>query len=157
MSENQQPDHEMNVDNSAVQEALDQNVVSGNSTGHVIKRLGCIFALVIWFSILLLPCFFIVLATQQEIIVSQGRLPGQDLRIWLIMEANQRGLAFSSTSTYPAQGVEAQEGICLQTNVSYFLWQGTGENSAYCDCYANSGTNETPSWTLLTTEGNACQ
>lgn len=110
-----------------------------------LRRLGCILLLVIWFMVLLLPCFMIVLATQQQITISQGSLPDQEIRIWLVMEQNQRGLGISSTSTHPAKGDNLPtDSLCLQTNVNYLLWQGKGEASTYCECYAHDGDNYTP-------------
>jgi hypothetical protein len=108
-------------------------------------RGGCALLTVVWFLILLLPCFFIVLASQQQITISQGGLPDQQIRIWLIMESAQRGLGFSSTATYPVKEAGLPtDGVCLQTNVSYILWQGQGEASQYCECYSGSGDNWTP-------------
>ncbi|MFN8565855.1 MAG: hypothetical protein U0703_30415, partial [Anaerolineae bacterium] len=49
-----------------------------------LRRAGCIVALVIWFGILLLPCFLVVLAVQQEISIPTGGAPDQRLRLWLI-------------------------------------------------------------------------
>jgi hypothetical protein len=118
-----------------------------------LRRLGCVMLVVIWFTILLLPCFFIVLATQQQIVISQGSLPDQQLRIWLIMETTMRGLGISSTSVHPAKGaLLAEDALCLQTNVSYILWQGQGDATSYCDCY----TRDAESWLLAASQVGDC-
>lgn len=137
--------------------AVSRETLSSPRPFRFIRRAGCFIALVIWFAILLLPCGFFILATQQQITISQGDLPDQYIRVWLIMEADQRGLGISSTSTHPNDNLTGNEGVCLQTTVSYFLWQGQGQNSAYCDCYRNSGTAEQPIWTLTNTSANACR
>lgn len=104
-------------------------------TGGLFRRVGCIMALVIWFVLLLLPCFFIVLATQNEIIISQGSLPNQEIRILLLMDADKRGIFVSTTSVHSS---EVNLGVCLQTDVSYLLWQGSAEASVYCECYEHA-------------------
>ena len=96
-----------------------------------LRRLGCIIALVIWFAVLLSPCFLIVLATQQEIVVSTGSAPGQQTRLWLISEIDARGLALSSASVRE----QDESAICVQTDVRFFLWAGTAAPVSYCECY----------------------
>lgn len=96
-----------------------------------LRRLGCIILLVIWFAVLLSPCLLIVLATQQEIVVSTGGAPGQQARLWLISEIDARGLAFSSASV----SEQGESAICVQTDVRFFLWAGSAEPVSYCECY----------------------
>jgi len=102
---------------------------------HPLRRVGCIIVLVIWFAILLLPCFCIVLAAQGEIIISQGRAPNQELRVWLIMEASERGIGISATSTHIGENSSA---LCVQTNINFILWSGSAEPTVYCDYYTQS-------------------
>jgi hypothetical protein len=109
-----------------------QSEASAPRRTNPLRRIGCILALVFWFALLLLPCFLIILATQNEIVISQGSLPNQEIRVMLIMEVEERGVMLSSTST---QSDAENNAICLQTNVSYLLWQGSAEPSAYCECY----------------------
>jgi hypothetical protein len=115
-----------------------------------LRRAGCIVALIIWFAILLLPCFLIVLATQQEISITTGGAPGQQTRLWLISEAEQRGLALS-TGTVHQSGDNA---ICVQTNVNYYLWAGSSEPSVYCECYERE--NAEAEWSFTTSTQGAC-
>ena len=102
------------------------------STQQRLKRLGCIGCLIIWFLILLLPCGLIALAVRGEIVISQGEAPEQDLRIWLIMEIGERGIGVSTTSPFPGAN---NEEICIQTDVSYYLWEGQADPVSYCQCY----------------------
>jgi hypothetical protein len=102
-----------------------------------LRRVGCSVLLVIWFTFLLLPCFLLVLATQQEIIISQGELPGQEIRIRLITDIDQRGIGFWTTST--TTGTEGD--ICLVTNVRYILWEGQGDPAQYCQCFSREAEN----------------
>lgn len=116
-----------------------------------LRRLGCGVLLVFWFLILLLPCFLIVLATQGEIRVSLGDLPGQDARVWLVMEIDQRGIATSLPSVRSASG---EADVCLQTAVNYLLWVGDGaeESVHYCQCFAGADDN----WTLVSSSEGDC-
>lgn len=114
-----------------------------------IRRLGCGLALVLWFSLLLLPCFLCVLATQNQIMVPMGGAPDQVLRIWLINEPDRRGLGISRPSV-----VGRDDGLCVQTDVNFLLWMGKGEAAAYCDCYNRS--QEQDAWSLVSTNSGAC-
>jgi hypothetical protein len=122
---------------------------SAPSLIRYLRRLGCALLLAVWFTVLLLPCALIVLATKGEIVVAQGGLPGQYIRVWLVMEEDQRGLGISSTSAVRSEGAE-----CLQTGVNYVLWQGSAESATYCDCFTRSGESE--AWNLLETYNGAC-
>ena len=112
-----------------------------------LRRAGCIMALVIWFVVLLLPCFLIVLAVQQEIVITTGSAPGQQTRLWLISEADQRGLALSTASVHQSD----PNALCVQTNVRFLLWTGHSDPSVYCDCYQRAGENIPWSSTKTTT------
>jgi len=88
-------------------------------------------ALVIWFSVLLLPCLLIVMATQQEVVISTGGAPGQNIRLWLISEIDERGFAFSSASV----SQRSESLTCVQTDVRFLLWAGKADPVSYCECY----------------------
>lgn len=134
----------------AEQSESTQEIILSPKRRGLLWRLGCGLILIIWFLILLTPCFFLVLASQQEIRISQGELPGQEIRVWLVMDEKQRGLGISSTFTQEIDGA-----ICLQTSVSYVLWQGSGEASQYCDCFIHPSA-EASAWTLAQTYSGAC-
>lgn len=105
-----------------------------------LHRIGCAALVAIWLLVMLLPCFLIMLATQQEIIISQGELPGQEIRVRLIMEIDQRGIGLWTTQT-----VQGELGdICLITTVGYILWEGEGEPAQYCVCYTRA--DATAAW-----------
>lgn len=115
-----------------------------------LRRLGCIAALVLWFAILLLPCFLVVLAVQQEIVISTGGAPGQQLRLWLISEADERGLAVSTASVRQSD----PDALCVQTNVSFLLWAGNSDPLSYCDCYERP--DASAPWSQTTTNSGEC-
>ena len=97
--QNSQPET-LPSDAQPVEAAVQTPIASHRSP---LRRLGCGCALLFWFLLLLSPCVFIVLATQGQITFSQGDLPGQELRIWLIQEAKEQGLGISTTSVLQIQ------------------------------------------------------
>ncbi len=116
-----------------------------------IQRAGCIIALVIWFAILLIPCFLITLAVQGEIVITTGSAPGQQDRLWLISEATQRGLGLSSASVIPRSDPNQ---LCVETAVHFLLWVGKSDPILYCDCYQRSSANA--EWSQASTISGAC-
>ena len=114
-----------------------------------LARLGCGVALVIWGLLLLTPCFFITLAVRGEISLDTGPAPEQRLRIWLIMEADERGLGISTTSSVPQADL-----TCIQTDVRFVLWEGEAEPVSYCHCYEHPPDSDT--WNLQAVTSNTC-
>ncbi|MBE2270327.1 MAG: hypothetical protein IAE80_18980 [Anaerolinea sp.] len=115
-----------------------------------IRRIGCTVLLIFWFTLLLLPCALFVLATQGEISISQGGLPGQHIRLWLINEMDERGLGVSSTSVTQTDPNAA----CIQTNASFLLWAGQAEPLSYCDCYVRADADS--AWQSASTAAGEC-
>lgn len=118
---------------------------------HPLRRIGCIILLILWFVVLLTPCLLLTLATQGEIRVSTGGAPGQEVRVWVVMEAETRGLGVS-TGTISSQ---TPTDICVETNINYLLWSGREAPITYCDCYERP--NDSVSWTLNGTTTGTCQ
>ncbi len=114
-----------------------------------LRRPGCVLGIIIWFMLLLSPCIVVILASRGEVSISTGSAPEQHLRIWLVQEARQRGLGISTASVFE----QDEDAICVQTNVSFLMWQGEGESSAYCECYQQSDSG----WQTTSLEQNACQ
>jgi hypothetical protein len=114
-----------------------------------LRRLGCGIAVVIWFLILLTPCFCFALATQGEIAIRLGDAPEQSFRVWLLSEENERGLGISRPSVS-----ERDELVCVQTDVNFVLWMGQSDSSTFCDCY-NRATDATD-WSLVSSQPGNC-
>lgn len=115
---------------------------------HPLRRPGCVIALVIWFLLLLSPCALIVLASRGEISINTGSAPEQRIRIWMIQEARERGLGVSTADVF----VLDEDNICVQTNVSFLLWEGEAEPTQYCECYVKANTV----WQTTSLEPTAC-
>lgn len=122
-------------------------------------RLGRVLfgmALVLWFVVLLLPCACFYLATSGQINIGHGSVPEPEihplLRINLIMEPDQRGLQLMRSVILP----NSETSLCIETYISYALWQTDGSNSAvvYCDCYERTSADAV--WTLTDSVYEAC-
>lgn len=127
-----------------------------------LRRIGCGLLLVLWFTFLLTPCLFIVLATQREIVLTHSDVPGDDFRIWLIQEAGQRGVAISNSRRVSVQNSPDSanpgaspntEAACTLIDVRFLLWQGKGEPNHYCSCY----TRQTGNWSSIAEGDDACK
>ena len=118
--------------------------------GSRLRRAGCTVAVIVWFAILLTPCFCFALASQGEFSVRLGDVPGQSLRIWLLSESRQRGIGISRPSVV-ASSVAGQ--VCLQTDVSFVLWAGSEDATSYCECFAQSA-NAT--WDMVSNNQGSC-
>src|SRR5262249_46298215 len=104
---------------------------------------------VLWFLILLLPCFMIVLATQGDITLTHSSVPEDYFRIRLIQTTNERGLAVSNS-----RRVDASDGkVCTIIDVRFLLWQGQANPAHYCSCYTGSDNN----WSSVAEGKEACQ
>ncbi|MDZ4764915.1 MAG: hypothetical protein SGI73_10210 [Chloroflexota bacterium] len=117
-----------------------------------IRRAGCVLALIVWFIVLLLPCGLIVIATQGEIAISQGELPGQAIRVWLINEADQRGFGTAATSIYQPSDANT---VCMQTDNRFLFWYGRAQAAvSYCECFIRAAPAD--EWGFLSVSEGVC-
>lgn len=128
-------------------EALNSQASTGRSLPC---RIGCWTLVVVWFLLLLLPCFCIALAINQEIVIPTGSVPGQHIRIWLIMEEDGRGLGVSSASAIS----DGENVVCVQTQTSFILWAGHAEPVQSCECYERASADDP--WSLTSVESAQC-
>ncbi len=135
-----------------------QSVVTGRARAWF-SRIGCAGGLLLWAFVLLIPGTLFVLAIQGEIALWHGGgFPAGEehpmLQVKLLMDADTRGLNITSSALSATEDRAAEEIACIQTHVRYVLWQGTGDNAAYCDCYARVDV-ESP-WALRSTYAGTC-
>lgn len=105
-------------------------------------RLGC---LAVWLPLILLPLFFLILATQGEFALWHAEsFPDGDehpfLQAKLLMEIDTRGL--NVTRSYISSANAQDTAVCVQTNVRFLLWQGEGMPVDYCDCYTRDAAED---------------
>jgi hypothetical protein len=115
----------------------------------ILRRPGCVIALVIWFVLLLtIPYFIFTMVTSGEISLTTGGAPDQRARLWLISNPRERGFGFSNTWV----ASEGENRLCMQTDVQYWLWQGSQAPSVYCECY----TGGAAAWSFTSATQAAC-
>ena len=114
------------------------------------RRVGCTCALIIWFVLLLTPCALLYFAVQQEVTVPLGSAPGQELRIWLLMEPRSRGVGISAGHV----ASENDSGLCVQTDTRYVLWAGRPENVTFCECYTRLSVDQP--WEYVSSMPGVC-
>jgi|GEM_PF-626726 len=123
---------------------------------HPIKRFGCGVLLILWFTLLMTPCGLFYLAGNGEIRIWHSDIPEPDvhprLLLELVSEVDYRGLQL--TRSYSVDS--SADNTCVQTDVSFYLWQSIEEDldSSYCDCYERE--NDEASWLLNATTVGAC-
>lgn len=102
------------------------------------SRFGCFFGVILWSILMLIPGFFCVLAFQGEIALWHGsNIPDPTehpvIQVKLISEIDASGLII--TRSYVA--TDADDNVCVESDISYLLWDGADENQnvKYCQCY----------------------
>ena len=116
-----------------------------------LRRAGCTIVVILWFVLLLTPCVGIALATQGDIVISQGNAPGQEIRIWLITEADERGLGLSSATLQQPDS----NNLCVETSTRFILWTGQADPLTSCVCYTRD--MEEQVWSTVSVENRACE
>lgn len=112
-----------------------------------LRRIGCGLLLVLWFACLIIvPCSTIVLLTQNEIVITRSSAPDNILRIWMVQDAEQRGVGVANGYTIS----EDAKMLCTATDIQFFLWKGKANSNHNCTCYDKQGENYT-----LTSNGDA--
>lgn len=121
-----------------------------------IRRAGCTILLIFWFIFLLTPLCLFILAIQREITISHfGDVPESYqhplFQVQLVMEEDYRGLRIVNTTLH----TQNDDGVCVQTNVNYWLWEGQGEPATFCRCYERDSTESV--WALSEEKLEACK
>lgn len=116
----------------------------------VLRRLGCLVAIVVWgFLLCALPFGFVTLLVEKEIVIPLSDKPEHEIRLFLLDEPDQRGVGLSR----PNLESQTEGAYCVKTSLHYLIWEGEGENLNYCDCYEKFG----DSWGLTFIGDANCQ
>lgn len=103
------------------------------------RRMGCGALLVLWFTLLIIvPCgiFNLLLSPTNEIILVRSAMPDDQIRIWLINGADNRGIGFANGYVTKLDGGQ----VCTQTDLRFLLWRGSPpDKSKNCTCYQKVG------------------
>lgn len=124
---------------------------SGPQKRHPLRRPGCVAALVLWFALLIvIPVALFMLLTQGQIVIPLGDAPEQEVRIWLLSEAQVRGFGIANAW----QAARSETAVCVEHDVRFLLWMGEQAPSRYCECYAR--VDATADWSFLSGGEGAC-
>jgi len=123
-----------------------------------IGKFGCGLLTTLWFMILLLPCGLFYLAFVGQITVQQSNVPEPAahpmFELQLVMDADNRG--FRVTRSVVQAGTETE--VCLETYVSYYLWQSNeaqSPNTTFCDCYSRAAASD--DWEFIDQQAGTCE
>ncbi len=126
---------------------------SSTAARSPLRRYGCGLGLAVWLVVLFfLPCLCIMTLVRQEVVIPTGAAPGQELRVWLIMEADLRGLGVASGA--PADGSSSQS-VCVETYTQFWLWMGQAEPVWACECYSRQ--EDSDAWSLVSVSMGSCE
>ena len=126
--------------------------------GSPIRRLGCGAMLVIWFTLLMMPCTLFYLAANREIRLWHREVPEPHahplLLLSLVSEMDDRGLRLERS--FVANGGSSTTATCIETNVRFFLWRSRSadQDVDYCDCYERDSVQS--AWELQSTYTGHC-
>lgn len=96
-----------------------------------LRRLGCGFALAVWFVLMLWPCVLITVLIEGEFVVGLSDRPGHEVRMFNVESEDSRGFGFSVAEI----AEETDDLLCVKTYVRYVIWRGENEPVDYCRCY----------------------
>lgn len=97
------------------------------------RRLVYLVIVIVWLAAMAFPFLAIGLASQGEL--RFGDQPDRHLRLFLVQENDAQGVGVEWTRPYP------HSQFCTQTSITYLLWEGSGQNTKYCQCTAVSPEN----------------
>ena len=99
------------------------------------KRILRVLFLLIWLTLLLAPCLALYIASRGELRLRTGPAPEQEIRLWLVQDAQRAGMGLA----YASERSSGNE-RCFQTEVQFLLWRGRqlDDDTAtrFCACYA---------------------
>jgi hypothetical protein len=137
------------------EEAVETEIIYTGRRRAYAGRFGCALIVLGWSLCLLIPGLLMYLAVQGEIALWHGGdVPAREdhprFQVKLLMEAETRGISVTTSIplTLPANVT------CMQTDVRFVLWEGSGDNVSYCDCYQGDTSGEV--WQLISTTNGVC-
>lgn len=100
-----------------------------------LRRILYGLAFLFWLIAITFPFFAIFLAARGQVEI--GSPAERHLRVFLVQETEQQGVGVEWARPY--RGETPDDVSCLQTRVVYLMWEGEGDNVAYCNCYDAGG------------------
>ena len=91
-----------------------------------LRRFIYLLVTLAWLCVMSFPVVAFILAIQGQIQVGNDV---RHLRLFMLQEPDVQGIGFEWTRPL------RQQPPCSRTTVNYLLWEGEGEDVAFCQCY----------------------
>jgi len=91
-----------------------------------LRRFIYLLVTLAWLCLMSFPAIAVILAIQGQIQVGNDL---RHLRVFMLEDPDVQGIGVEWT-----RPLRRQQG-CSRTTVNYLLWEGEGENVAFCQCY----------------------
>ncbi|MCA9936021.1 MAG: hypothetical protein H6662_10030 [Ardenticatenaceae bacterium] len=91
------------------------------------RKIVYLVALLLWMSLISLPFFAVLVA-------SRGEVHLRNARVFLVQERDLQGVGIDWQRPLPPSLNLSPSSTCTKTNVTYLMWEGQAENTAYCSC-----------------------
>jgi hypothetical protein len=92
-----------------------------------LTRVGYVALFLLWLVLMCAPAFFCALMLNSGEL-TWGDDPTDQVRLFVMQERGKEGLGMQWTRPL------ADEPLCTQTTVRYWMWAGEGENVSVCSC-----------------------
>jgi hypothetical protein len=92
-----------------------------------LRRFIYLLVTLVWLCVMSLPALAFILAIQGQI--QMGNDVRHHLRIFMLQDPDVQGIGIEWTRPLRRQPT------CSRTTVNYLLWEGEGEDVAFCQCY----------------------
>ena len=119
----------------------------------LIRRILFYGGIALWVLVLMIPFMLLMLSILREITIDlPGSYPESELRVWMVMERDARGIGYSIPQV---QANDDDLSLTVQQNIRYLLWEGENERIAYCQTYERESTNAL--WASVSAVEGACE
>ena len=96
-----------------------------------LRRVGCFLIFAVWLVCMTIPCFFVTLMVEGEVVHQWSDRPGDQTRLFRLEDTDTQGFGLSWGSLKD----EADASYCVSTTTHYLVWEGEAEGLDYCECY----------------------
>jgi hypothetical protein len=96
-----------------------------------LRRLVYLLVFLVWLLLITSPFLAFMLAARGQIQVGEG--PRRYVRLFLVQEEEIQGVGLEWVR--PAGG----QATCSDGSLTYFTWEGEGQNGDFCQCYDAAG------------------
>lgn len=97
-----------------------------------LRRFLILLFILFWLALILAPTLAFVLARNGQ--VQLGPNEARHWRLFMLQQADVEGLGLERGRPVSPPGDAPESVQCLQTTIDYWMWNGEGEPTSYCQC-----------------------